>query len=98
MLSLALVLLQFEPNLAHSLAAFARFDLVLLLALCSGFGASFLVHLLLAAKPLLFEAFHNVDGTTFLQRSFTSSVGFILNIVSFEAIHPADLEAASTRQ
>lgn len=54
-LSLAFVSLQFETNLAHPLAALARFDLVLLLALGSSFGTRFLMHLLLAAKPLLFK-------------------------------------------
>jgi hypothetical protein len=96
-LSLAFVSLQLEANLAHSLAAFARFDLVLLLALGSSFGARFLVHLLLATKPLLLEALHNVDGTTLFQRGFTSRVGFVLKIVSFQAVHAADLEATGTR-
>ena len=97
-LSLAFVSLQLKADLAHSLTALARFDLVLLLALGSSFGARFLVHLLLATKPLLLEALHNVDGTTLLQRSFTSRIGFVLEIVSFQAVHAADLEATSTRQ
>ena len=98
MLPFAFVSLQLKADLAHPLAAFAGFDLVLLLALGSSFGASFLVHFLLATKPLLLEALHNVDGTTLLQRSLTSSVRFVLEVVSFQAVHAADLEATGTRQ
>jgi hypothetical protein len=98
MLSLALVSLQLQANLAHSLAAFARFDLILLLALGSSFGARFLVHLLFAAKSLFLKTFHNVDGTSLLQRSFSRGVRFVFNIMSFQAIHAADLETTGSRQ
>lgn len=97
-LPLAFVSLELEANLAHPLAAFAGFDLVLLLALRSSLGTRFLVHFLPAAKPLLLEALHNVDGTTLLQRGFTSRVRFVLKIVSFQAVHAANLEATGTRQ
>ena len=97
-LPFAFVSLQLKANLAHPLAAFAGFDLVLLLALRSSLGTGFLVHLFPAAKSLLLETLHNVDGTTLLQRSFPSRVGFVLEIVSFQTVHAADLEATGTRQ
>jgi hypothetical protein len=72
--SLALVALKFKTNLAHSLAALARPDFVLLLALGSSFGTGLLVHLLLAAKTLLLETLDNIDSATPLERSFAGGV------------------------
>ena len=98
MLSFALVALQLKTDLAHSLAALARPDLVLLLALGSSFSTGLLVHLLLAAKALLLETFDNIDSATPLQRSLASGVGLVFHAVEFETVHAADLEAASTGQ
>ena len=97
-LPLALVALKFKPNLAHSLAALARPDLVLLLALGSSFGAGLLMHLLLAAKALLLETLDDVNGATSLQGGFSGGVGLVFHVVELEAVHAADLEATRTRQ
>lgn len=94
--SLALVALKFKTNLAHSLAALARPDLVLLLALGSSFGTSLLVHLLLAAKTLLLEALDDVDGATPLERSFAGGVRLVVHVVELKTIHATNLEAAGT--
>jgi hypothetical protein len=96
--SLALVALQFKTNLAHSLAAFARPDLVLLLALGSSFGTCLLVHLLLAAKTLLLETLDNVDSATPLERSFAGGVRLVVHVVELKTVHAADLEATSARE
>ena len=96
MLSLAFVSLQLKADLAHSLTALARFDLVLLLALGSGFGTGLLVHLLLAAKTLLLEALDDVDGATPLERSFAGGVRLVVHVVELKTIHATNLEAAGT--
>jgi hypothetical protein len=97
-LSFALISLQLEADFAHPLAALARFDLVKLLALGGSFGARFLMHLLFAAKTLLFETLDNVNSATSLQRHLTGGVGLIIDIVCFEAIHTTDLKPTSARQ
>lgn len=94
--SLALVSLQLETDLAHPLAAFARLDFIRLLAFGGGFGAGFLVHLLLAAETLLLETFDDVDCATLLHWDFASGIGSLVHVVRFQAVHAADLVAAGT--
>lgn len=96
MFSLALVSLQFETDLAHPLAAFAGLDFVRLLALGGGFGAGFLVHLLLAAETLLLETFDDVDRAALLHWDLASGVRALVHVVRFQAVHAADLVAAGT--
>lgn len=60
--ALSMVSLQLETDLAHSLGALARLDLIGLLAFSSSLGASFLVELLLSSLTLLLEALEDING------------------------------------
>ena len=68
-LSLALVVLELQTNLAHALTAFSRLDLVGLFAFRGCLGAVLLPHLLFAMSALLFEAFVDVDSTALVDLS-----------------------------
>jgi len=77
MFPLAVISLHFQADFAHSLGSSARLDFVCLVALCSGFGASFLVELLLSALAFPLETFKDVDGASLREVSWSSGTGCV---------------------
>jgi hypothetical protein len=95
MLSLALVLLQFQAELSHAFAAFTRLYFVRLFAFGSSFGTSLLVQLLFATLTLPLKSFDDVDSAA--PHWCIANIAIVVVVVSLKTCHTADEKAATTR-
>lgn len=102
MLSFPTIPLHLQPNLSHSLSSLARLDLVRLFAFGSGFGASFLIELLLSALTFPLQTLENVDCATFRKIAFfngADGVGVIAVIICWaESVWLSKCVAAAARE